>query len=617
MSYFIGLLAVLGIAFSLCYFTGKRFELLFPLTNLLVIAVLYTFGLMGILYCGGILLLITAAALLCAVAVLSVKRRSTSFLEIFKEPSVIIFLTFAAFQYVALFFMRVVGWDELTQWGLVVKNMFYSRDFGGGAAATTMFKGYPVGTSLYLYFFEMFGELFRPAYLFMAMNLMNIGFLLPVIARCKGLRQKTLGTLLILACALAFNVKMYFSIWNDMLLSVLFGYILISYFCFDKGRISLMQILSVSLGAFALTASKSTGLAFVLFAFVLIAVDVLLRMKREKKTVLRGIVFLSVFLFAVLLSKFSWNLYLNANGLGEAWDTNRLTLSGIWEYLTHPNAFQRTVTGNFWLEFLLPFRSRSNDVAAPIPYLIDLLLFGLLLRLLYRRTGEKRRIVALGIGIYATFFVYVLSMLVSFLFTFSTEEALLLTSYVRYLNTFVVAIFLLLISMWIASWRQTEEEETSQSLLRGIVGGIVAISVIVCMILGPLMDKIMQPYEVFSETVECLDEGESIYAVSIGHDGYLKDYLHFRFLATPLDCSGLKVGGSPYIGDTWSYTMTAEDTQNAIRDGGYTIVYIHRFDNAFLSQCGSLFADPVEEYTFYRFNADEKLVACDPRYENH
>lgn len=614
MSYFIGLFAVLGIAFSLCYFTGKRFELLFPLTNLFVIAVLYAFGMMGILYCGGILLLITAAALLCAVAVLSVKRRNASFLELFKEPSIIIFLTFAFLQFLALYYMRVIGWDELTHWGLVVNNMFYSRDFGGGAAATTMFKGYPVGTSLYLYFFEMFGELFRPAYLFMAMNLMNIGFLLPVISRCKGLRQKTLGTLLILSCALAFNVKMYFSIWNDMLLSVLFGYILISYFCFDKERISLLQILSVSLGAFALTASKSTGLAFALFAFVLIAVDVLLRMKREKKTVFCGIVFLSVFLFAILLSKLSWNLYLNVNGLGEAWDTNRLTLSGLLEYLTHPNEFQRTVTGNFWLEFLLPFRSRSNDVATPIPYLVDLVLFGLLLRLLYRRTGEKRRIVALGIGIYATFFIYVLSMLVSFLFTFSTEEALLLTSYVRYLNTFVVAILLLLISMWIASWKPTEEDEPNPNLFRGLLCGIVAASMIVCMILGPLMDRIMQPYEMFSGTVEALDADESIYAVSIGHDGYLKDYLYFRFLATPLDCSGLKIGGSPYIGDTWSYAMTAEDTLNAIRDGGYTLVYIHRFDEAFLSQCGSLFADSVKEYTFYRFNADEKLVICDPWY---
>lgn len=610
MSYFIGLFLLLSIVFSLCFFTKQRFELLFPLTNLSLIVVLYVFGLFNGLFYGGCLVLGIALVLLTLVVILSVKNRTQDFLKLLAQPSVIVFFGFAVFQYIALYFMQVVGWDELTHWGLVVKNMFFSKNFGGGAEATTMFKGYPVGTSLYLYFFEMFGSEFEPAHLFMAMNLINIGFLLPVISKFQNFKQKVLGSLLILSCALLFNVKMYFSIWNDMFLSVLFAYILISYFCFEPERISWMQILSVCLGGFVLTAAKSTGIAFVLFALILIAVDVLVHIKREKKAILKGLLFLSLFVFSICLSKLSWNLYLEIQGVGDAWDTNRLTLSNLIEYVLRPNDFQKTVTKSFWMEFLLPFRSTSNNSATPIPYIIVLAVLGILLRMLFKRTQQKKRIFALGIGIFGTFFIYVISMLISFLFTFSQEEALHLSSYVRYLNTFVIAVLLLLISMLISSWRP-EEKSSSRKLFVTTLALICTLCVIVCPIFRFFMNRTMQPYQIFAEGVRELEKDDKIYAVSIGHDRFLKDYLYFRFLATPNDCSGLKIGGSPYIGDVWNPDMTQEDTLQAIYEGGYTRIYLHRFDDTFVRQCANLFEEPPREYTFYRLNAEQRLIACE------
>ena len=47
MSYFISLLAILIATLSLCHLTGKGVEVIFPITNLTVIAVLYVFGYFG------------------------------------------------------------------------------------------------------------------------------------------------------------------------------------------------------------------------------------------------------------------------------------------------------------------------------------------------------------------------------------------------------------------------------------------------------------------------------------------------------------------------------------------------------------------------------------------
>jgi len=112
---------------------------------------------------------------------------------------------FSFVQFFALINMRVISHDELTHWGLVVKNMFYHRNFGGGSSATTMFKGYPVGSSLFLYFFEMFGTSFIDAYLYMAMNLLNVSLLLPLASKFENIKQKFAFSFLLIGTAFIFN----------------------------------------------------------------------------------------------------------------------------------------------------------------------------------------------------------------------------------------------------------------------------------------------------------------------------------------------------------------------------------------------------------------------------
>ena len=91
-----------------------------------------------------------------------------------------------------------------------------------------------------------------------------------------------------------------------------------------------------------------------------------------------------------------------------------------------------------------------------------------------------------------------------------------------------------------------------------------------------------------------------------------EEYLIMRFLATPIESSGLKEGGSPYIGDMWESGMSAEDTLKAIAEGGYTLLYLHRIDDAFIRSHGELFSDAPEQFTFYRMSDSGKFEKAEP-----
>ncbi len=611
MSYFIALLAILTAVFSFAYLTKQKFELIFPAVNLSVIVFLYFFGFFGKLVLGSYLLLLVAALSLGLALLRARKEGRGAFLRSTFSPFAVIVLVFAVFQYPALFLCEVVGWDELTHWGLVVKNMYFTGDFGRGAGTTTMFHGYPPAMSLYLYFFQVFGKSFSPAHVYMAINLINVSLLLPVVSRFRRLSKKILAAVVILSTAFVFNITMYISIWSDPFLAILFGYIMINYLCFRREVLPKTNAIGILLASFVLTAVKSTGIAFLLFAYLVILADLLLiRHENGKRT--RLPIFLYVGAVAVpLLSKFSWSFYISQYHLGEAWNTNRLTLSGVMRFLGSADEFQVTVTKNFFRQLLFPFSYSGNGNATPIPYPLILLSFGVLIFLIAKRMANRRYMLSLSLGIYVTFFIYLISMLISYLFTFSAGEALGAVSFVRYLNTFVLGAMLALVSLLLCTVK--EQETAKNGSERRVLMAASAFLIVVCGIASPIIGSVMktikEPYRYFTEAVSTFGDQDSVYVITAESDGFLESpveyqYLFFRFYATPHECSGLKIGGSPYIGDPWKVTHTVEQTLADFEAGGYRYMYLHYIDDAFQETYAEIFEDVPQEFTFYQKGED-------------
>lgn len=620
MSYFISLLAILIATLSLCHFTGKGIEVIFPITNLTVIAVLYVFGYFGALYAGGVTLLVLSLLAAAAAAVSIFRGRAPSMLRSLLSNYTVFIIAFAALQYAALRFMQVFSWDELTHWALVVKNMFFRGDFGGGEGATTMFPGYPVGSSLFLYFFEMFGTEFHPSHLYMAMNLATLSFIMPIVQPQKSFGRKLAATVTALGVIFVFNFTAFSSVWNDTFLAVLFSYIMTLYFTTKAERLPISSAIGITLASFVLTLAKSTGIAFVLFAYVIIALDALIIRNGGRRVKISPVFILAAFL-AVLAARLSWSYYQSTAELGAAWDTEALTLGAVMDYVISPTEFQLEVTGSFILEFFLPIKYHGNGYHTPIPLVLVAVLIALMIRRIAKRSGERKYAISLGVGLGVTFFIYSVATLISYLFTFSIGEALSLASYVRYMNTFVIGALLLLVALLFLP-REGEKPENAESsrsdgkLLLRLVAVMLVLSAIACPSVYLVMDGFLSPYGTYIDTVGSLEDNESIYQITVGDGNFMttapEEYLVMRFLATPIESSGLKKGGSPYVGDMWYAGMSAEDTLRAIADGGYTLIYLHRIDDVFIASHGKLFSSTPESFTFYRMGDGGKFERFTP-----
>ncbi len=609
MSYFISMAAIFMAVFALKYFTKSKFEILFPLVNLSIIVMLYLFGMCQILVIGGYIILLSILVLFVIAVVKIFKHSKKEFIKQFFSPLVIIIIIFTLVQFIALKGMRVFSHDELTHWGLVVKNMFYQHNFGGGADATTMFKGYPLGSSLYLYFFEMFGVRFVDSYLYMAMNILNLSLLLPLASKFANAKQKLTVSLSIIGVAWLFNYKMFFSIWNDQFLSIAFAFILICYFCFitDDG-LPKLNFISMLLATFVLISSKSTGLILVIFAYLIIGLDILINRKHLlknnfKKSVLNS----TLVLLAILTPKISWSIYLKFIEIGGAWQTNELTLSNILNYCFKPNQFQSQVTKNFLITLIYPFNNQGNAGSLQLPIVISSILIFILIFIIQRKKSNKRECLALRIGISVTFVAYLIGLLISYIFTFDQSEALVLQSFVRYANTYVLGIVLFLVSYYISQLSQWKNNKHTFTYA-GIVASVI---VIIGLIASPLLTKmtIKQTcqFNQFNSYISQLNTNDRVYIINASEDT-VKDYLQMRYIATPIDTSGLKIGGSPHIGDIWNKNMSIDELTSAIIEGNYNYLYIHNFNDNSLQQYETMFNSSIKTKTMYKINNNNGIL---------
>ena len=610
MSYFLGLLAIICATLALSYFTRHPATLTFSTVCLTLIVALYIFGLFGALYPLGIatlcLFILSGALALWHMA----RRRELSKIKDIFSPIFLIIVLFAFVQYFALGSAIVFGWDELTHWGLVVKNMFYSADFGRDVSATTMFAGYPPGASLFLYFFVMTGAEFEPSHLYMAMNLLNIGMLAHVCSVFKTMRRKLLCLGIMLITALALNVSMLLSIWNDTFMSCLFGYIMINYFTSRKEAwYRGVNITNIILASAVLSLSKSTGIVFVIFAYIIIFFDLLMQKRRENKRH-AAFAFLSAILVSAL-SWLSWRIYSSLHSLGEAWSDGGLTVGAILKFVVSPTEYQSLVTKNFFREFLLPYHSVGNAMATPIPYPLTIVGFGALIWLIAKRAGNKKYLFSLGIPVALTFTAWVISLLISYVFTFSANEAINVASFVRYMNTYVSGVIFALVALLLTTLPEGEREDTGYKRPYAITAALLlTVSIIVTPILSAVMDTLYKPYKHFDSFTSRLDKDKTVYSITEG-EGAFKEYLFLRFFATPNDSSGYKKGGSPHTGDPWSPDMTPAQTLAAIQNGSYDYLYLHSVSDEFCERYIGLFSDTPRSYTFYVFE-DGMFKAVNP-----
>ena len=430
------LILLSGSAFC-CAVYGSRFEDGLPLSCSCLVLLLFPFGLAGHLSWGVFALLALAAGLWIA-----------AFFRLFRSggwhafsrrcfsPGFWLYLLLS----VSLVFLnrgrQVLAWDDFSHWGDIVKVMLSRGTFGYAAGTGSLFPEYPPAMALFQYALQQLLHLTAPAagftewLLFYAYQLFFYLLPMPLLTRLVKGRAAPLWLLLFFLAPFAFFDTMHAELKIDPFLGALFACIMAQIFVDREPGSLAFPVITAALAVLVL--SKTSGILFSSLALLAFWLSLDASMRRWRFAALA----------AVLLPFTLWHAAVFFSGASRAF---AVSLDGG---LITP--FRIEALKQFVLGF---FSMRVNAGGAVVGGLSAVFLTVLSLSLLWFacRCYERlfpalavryRRLFLVAALAYPVFFA---GLCLSYLFSFTQEEALTLAGYSRYISTVFFAGELLLL----------------------------------------------------------------------------------------------------------------------------------------------------------------------------
>lgn len=405
------------------------------------IGILYLAGLMEHLE-GGItfLYILSLSALMISICLYNSRKVNWKTLL---SPGFFVFMIMIPLILIYNNHMYRTAWDEYSHWGLAVKDMFYYGSFAKHAGTTVMLPWYPPFITLFQYFLEYQNGIFSENLLYVAFQLVLLCFSLPIFREVTWKRLKYLlpAMIILLFVPVIFFPKIFSSIYVDPLLAVFMAYTL---FCYYTVPHSLFRFLRITAGLFALTLTKEMGAPIAGLLVIIFFLDTLYQKRRLLSRSLLSPCTLMLVVFACF---FSWRIYLAVPApsfsdmeavLAVPTTTANFTLRNILDLFTGNAPSWRYLCIRYFIEVIFSRQTYSFGVIGlSILDICFLLLLAALLLPHTRTFHQDKRLSSLCVFGVLCAVPYLGFLLFTYLFAFSTEEALMLHSYYRYAGSYI------------------------------------------------------------------------------------------------------------------------------------------------------------------------------------
>lgn len=334
--------------------------------------------------------------------------------------------------------------DEFSHWGLAVKNLFTVGKLPFSVETNAIFRAYPPFATAICYLGTCFTGSFSEGATFVPVDMLLIAALLPMVtgflrqcgkkgcavaARCFA----AVPAAAMFFCILCFKLSAFSSIAVDTLIGVMTFYVV--WECVQARRN--IQIICALVAALALTLVKETGLAFALFAVIIVFSAITaknLKKKNKKGIAADAAAQVLPLVLGSVIAKLFWNyivLYANAKTDGEG------ILGGLFKAMGSGfTEVQKTTAAAFFRAFLKPTISFGIPLAAVIVVFaaVQIVTAVLLKKVGFDDTGT---ITAVFIAASACFLLYCGGILASYLTVFTPGEATAVASFERYIGTYL------------------------------------------------------------------------------------------------------------------------------------------------------------------------------------
>lgn len=606
-------LILLSLSFCLALVFQKKTEEVIPVSVLGIIILLYLCGFTGNLKIGIYFCILAAFCSAGTVIYLLIKDKTQW--KLLFTPGLVIFMIAAAGLGILHENRLFSYWDEFSHWGLVIKNMITFDKFGTVEEATTIFRDYPPASSLFSYFGCSFTKAFRESDAIYSQNIFLCALFLPMF---KNLEWKKIGQVVCSACMMIllpslFYTEVFFCIYVDILLGALFAYILYTYYTNGCEKKTLFMICQAFI---VLPLIKASGLGLALIAGGIILCDILFFQKEwnRKQKVLWSV----CMAVSVIFAKGSWELHLRWANVDKIWNTSRITLKNIWGLLNGGGQeYQHNTVQNFGNAFLKS--EYCKEFLGIMPLLGWLILFVVLaVVFIYlfipQKIFRKRYIVCIS-GTFIGFWIYWISLLFLYLFSFSAHEAERLASYERYLSTYVLGMFaflLLMIQYFVSQRKETHYKAAWPVLCIGVLllnyqkPAFLELSK---ELFSEDVNFVRQYSQISDEVLEQLDATkDEVYIVSQNDNGLYNLICGYNFTPVHSDTAAYNLGRTPEESDIYTKYISLEDFKEILK--GYTHLYIHNKNEVFVEGYQSLFesAESIRNKTLYRIEVQDDTV---------
>lgn len=391
------------------------------------------------------------------------------------------FLTMYILVFILDFNRTLSMWDEKSHWGVMIKEMLRLDNFYSIKSSTLLVhKDYPPLLQIFELFWTKLSLSYKEAYLIRALHVFEFSLFIPAIA--ENIKKKsskfkvifnTIGIMgIIFLMILLFDQHNIANcIYNDYFMAILVAYG-ICLVVFEKNTLSNFNLISLSIIGSFLLLTKQMGLPLYLIIIFIFIFDLILKNHKNikhllnKKNILYAVKILCLVIIIPLFLWKGWNNYIENLHIEQQFKLSELKIAKLPAIMkgTYGEKWQNTASINYTEAVKSRNLTTSNFIN--LSYLQALVLFLILLYLIWligKKHFYKRQVPLIGITVIIGSIGYSIVMLVMYVFTFGSREGVTVASYDRYMDTYLIIAFSVIIMLYI--WIKSQEEKNNYNSL--------------------------------------------------------------------------------------------------------------------------------------------------------
>ncbi|MGE5455573.1 MAG: hypothetical protein ACM3O4_00495 [Ignavibacteriales bacterium] len=620
MDYVLLLLIVLNTAIAFAIHFDKRVEETIFLSIIVKIFILFLSGVFFNLLVGYYFILILGIPLLIF-NIKSIYKNKT----IIKEK--VLTVGFCLLMLGSLLFIWTnhnrlsIIWDEFSHWALVVKNMYLLNNFGIGLDGNVIAKSYLSGTSLFQYFAVKLSGTFNEGMLYFGMNLTFLSLILPMFKNFKNIKNLSihLAFIMIMIVPTLFYPDLYNSLYVDAILGTTFAYSIYSYYLNYNDGLNKFNIINLSASLLFLIMIKEIGMVFAFLTFVIIFIDNIFirnKFKFNLKYIWRNSKYLIFSLIPLIAVKLMWigtlivknvNLPLQNDSM---LDSIKTILSG------NLIGYRRDVVYDY-IKALF-YTPLTDSSMMPITFFTSVGIFIIIFYILtnnMKKSIFKNSYILSGLFILLGAIGYSFLLLLTYLTIFCEYEAVNLASFQRYISTYTLGMFIIIIALLINKYRDKIKE--FNKLLIIFFTFLLCFANFIALLNTTIFAReiisnthdIRNSYKQFKNMVDkYVTNDNNIYFISTNDNGF--DFYVANYEITPKKMNvnyAWSIGKKYSEDDIWTVLKTTESWKKELIEN-YDFVYLFDIDQQFVDQYGQLFNSNIEDNQLYKVNKDNKVI---------